>query len=86
MVHAGSLRRKDLRKPKGAPQIPPLRIPRAKQLLPRAGASLLRSCGAPVGMTKGRAVLPGTVVAEQESHKRRPLNLRSLHYAALPSG
>jgi hypothetical protein len=37
-------------------------------------------------MTKGRAALPGTVVAEQESPKSRPLNRRSLHYAALRSG
>jgi hypothetical protein len=36
-------------------------------------------------MTKGRAVLPGIVVAEQELLKRRLLNRRSLHYATLRS-
>jgi hypothetical protein len=32
-------------------------------------------------MTKGRAALPGTAVAEQESPERRQMKRRSLHYA-----
>jgi hypothetical protein len=40
---------------------------------------------APVEMTKGRAVLPAIVVAEQELPKSRLLKRRSLHYATLRS-